>query len=94
MRTRSGTGGFLTYQHTSRNCNIWVSYPIHHHAVVLVLVNKGQVSPLSNTTISVGTDTFYTLSPCGIEPQPPGLAPRSLDYLDFRRVPLPAPNCT
>ena len=43
----------------TRDRNIW--HPIHQHYLQLVLVNPGQVSPLGKTTISVGTDTFYTL---------------------------------
>ena len=44
-----------------RDRNIW--HHIHQCARKLVLVNPGQVSPLGNTTIlmGTGTDTFYTL---------------------------------
>ena len=60
------------------------TFGLHQHAIVLVLVNQGQVSPLGNTTISVGTDTFYTLPelmleffPC-VGMEPPGLASQKL----------------
>ena len=72
------------------------TFGLHQHAIVLVLVNQGQVSPLGNTTISVGTDTFDTLCtycthslpelmleffPCvGIKP--PGLASQKLVLQD------------